>query len=118
MWDEITYAFSNLNGAAVEVWECIINFIQHFTGHVITDPSWDLKLIHVDNAGPWQKGSSMVTSVAIYLTIAWLEYPRNHLPLAFNTKGVWNPNMVNISSQTFKIKYIYIYIYNLTSLAS
>ena len=36
IWDEITYPFSNFHGAAVEVWECISNFIPHFTGHVIT----------------------------------------------------------------------------------
>ena len=35
MWDEITYSFLNFNGATVEVWEWISNFIPHFTGHVI-----------------------------------------------------------------------------------
>ena len=41
MWDEITYPFSNFNGSTIEVWEWISNFIQHFTGNVITYPSWD-----------------------------------------------------------------------------
>ena len=41
VWDEITYAFPNFNGATVEVWECISNFIPHFTGHVITYSCWD-----------------------------------------------------------------------------
>ena len=36
MWDEITHQFPNFNGATVEVSEWISNFIQHFTGHVIT----------------------------------------------------------------------------------
>ena len=40
-WDEITYPFSNFNGGAVEVWDWISNFIQHFTGYDITYP-WDL----------------------------------------------------------------------------
>ena len=44
--DEITYAFPNFNGCAVEVWEWIRNFIPHFTGNVITYARW-LKLIHV-----------------------------------------------------------------------
>ena len=35
MWDEITYPFPNFNGAAVEVWEYLSNFILHFTGCMI-----------------------------------------------------------------------------------
>ena len=30
VWDEITYPVSNFSGGAIEVWEWIINFIQHF----------------------------------------------------------------------------------------
>ena len=37
---EIIYSFPNFNGATVEVWEWISNFIPHFTGHVITFPWW------------------------------------------------------------------------------
>ena len=33
MHDEITYPFPNFNGATVEVWEWISNFISHFSGH-------------------------------------------------------------------------------------
>ena len=33
--DEITYPSLNFNGATIEVWDCISNFISHFTGHVI-----------------------------------------------------------------------------------
>ena len=32
----------NFNGATVEVWEWISNFIPHFIGHVITRQFWDL----------------------------------------------------------------------------
>ena len=35
---EITYLFPNFNGATVEVWEWISNFISHFIGHVIVYP--------------------------------------------------------------------------------
>ena len=34
--DEITYPFPNFNGAAVEVWEWISNFTEHYIGHAIT----------------------------------------------------------------------------------
>ena len=42
VWYEITYPFPSFNGATVEVWEWMSNFISHFTGHVITYPCWDL----------------------------------------------------------------------------
>ena len=41
VWDEITYRFSNFNGATVEVWEWICNFIPLFMMDVITCPRWD-----------------------------------------------------------------------------
>ena len=41
VWDEITYPYSNFNGATVEVWEWISYFILHFTGYVITYKYWD-----------------------------------------------------------------------------
>ena len=44
MWDEITYPFLNFNGATVEVYEWISNFIPHLTGCVIIDPWWDKRL--------------------------------------------------------------------------
>ena len=36
MWDEITYPFSNFNGATVEVGDGISIFIPHFIIGVIT----------------------------------------------------------------------------------
>ena len=30
VYDEITYPFPNFNGIAIEVWEWINNFLQHF----------------------------------------------------------------------------------------
>ena len=41
VWDDITYPFLNFNGATVEFWEWICNFIPHFTRHVITYPCGD-----------------------------------------------------------------------------
>ena len=62
VWDEITYPFPNLIGATVEVWEWISNFTPHFTGHVITYPSW----------GPrswWIVGSRFDYSTPDYQTV-------------------------------------------------
>ena len=41
MWDEIIYPFPNFNGATIEIWEWISNFIPHITEHVITYSYWD-----------------------------------------------------------------------------
>ena len=38
MWDETTFPFPNFNGATVEIWEWISNFISQFTGYVIIYP--------------------------------------------------------------------------------
>ena len=40
---DFTYIFPNFNGAAVKVWECINNFIPHFTGHMIFYPYYNYK---------------------------------------------------------------------------
>ena len=37
MWDEIANPFPNFNDATVAVWEWIIDFIPHFTRHIIID---------------------------------------------------------------------------------
>ena len=41
VWDEITYPLPNFNGATVEVWKWISNFIPRFIVDVITYPCWD-----------------------------------------------------------------------------
>ena len=38
VWDEITYTFLNFNGATVDVYECVSNFIPYFIMDVITYP--------------------------------------------------------------------------------
>ena len=47
MWDEITYPFSNFNGATVEAWEWICNFTPH--NYI---PKLGFKLIHTNIRGP------------------------------------------------------------------
>ena len=42
VWNEIIYPFQNFNGATVEVWESVYNFIRHFIMDVITYLCWDL----------------------------------------------------------------------------
>ena len=37
----MTHPLPNFNGSTVKVSKWIINFIPHFTGHVITYPCWD-----------------------------------------------------------------------------
>ena len=51
VWDEIIYLFPNFNGATVEVWEWISNFIPHFTRHGITNLCWDQLLSILVNGG-------------------------------------------------------------------
>ena len=41
-WDEITYPFPDFNGATVDVWEWISNFIPYFIMGVIIYQCWDL----------------------------------------------------------------------------
>ena len=41
VWDEITYPFSNFDGAAMEVCEWLSNATSYYTGHVIIYPCWD-----------------------------------------------------------------------------
>ena len=41
VWDKITNPFPNFNGATVEVWEWISDFIPHFIMDVITYPRQD-----------------------------------------------------------------------------
>ena len=53
VWDEITYPFLNFNGATVEVYEWMSNFIPHFTGHVVILSMLGLKLNHVSKRGNW-----------------------------------------------------------------
>ena len=40
--DEITYLFPDLNGASIEVWELIGNFIPHSAELVIIHARWYL----------------------------------------------------------------------------
>ena len=51
VWDEIIYPFPNMNGATVEGWEWMSNFIPH----VIMDAMFmlGLKLIHISKRGTW-----------------------------------------------------------------
>ena len=41
VWDEITYPVPNFNGATIDIWEWIGNFIPHFAGHMFSYPCWD-----------------------------------------------------------------------------
>ena len=42
--NKLLHPFPNFNGATIEVWECISNFIPHLPGHMMTYPCRDLRL--------------------------------------------------------------------------
>ena len=46
MWDEIISPFPTFNGATVEVWEWIYNFIPHFFMDVISYPYLGLRTVY------------------------------------------------------------------------
>ena len=52
LWDEIINPFPNFNGVTFAVWECISNFIPHFTIDAITYPCWDQLLTILVNGVP------------------------------------------------------------------
>ena len=80
MWDGIRYPFPKFNGATVEVWERIRNFIPH--GDYLS--MLELKLIHVNKGGPYrfqaleQTGGGLVKWYALALMEqhrnGWLTY--------------------------------------------
>ena len=41
VWNEIINPFPNVNGAAIEIWEWIGNFIPHIKMGTIIYPCWD-----------------------------------------------------------------------------
>ena len=54
VWDKFTYPFPNFNGATVEVWEYISNFIPHYMMDIATYPCWEIiKLNHDSERGHW-----------------------------------------------------------------
>ena len=59
VWDEITYPFPNFNGAVVEGWKWISNFIPHFYWACDYLTMLVLKLIHVSKRDGWMGGFSV-----------------------------------------------------------
>ena len=57
-WDEINSPLPNFNGATVEVWGWISNFISYYIGHVITHPYHDdvIKWKHFPRNWPFVRG--------------------------------------------------------------
>ena len=67
MCDEIIHPFLNLNGATVEVYKCISNFIPHFTGACDYLSMLGLKLNHVSKSGPRPSPSTLTTVTLVIL---------------------------------------------------
>ena len=70
VWDEITYLFPNFNGATVEVWEWISDFIPDFNVYVITYPSCDLKLNHVSKGATEVKILQSSTTMCLFFHVS------------------------------------------------
>ena len=58
VWDKTTCPFPKFNGTTIEVWEWIIKFTPHFTGHMITYPC-TAALVHL------HRGDRKVTRVSV-----------------------------------------------------
>ena len=52
VWNKITYPFPNFNGATIEVWEWMNNFIPYFIRDAITYPCWGESQNHVSKIFP------------------------------------------------------------------
>ena len=86
VWNEITYTFSNFNGAAVEVWEWISNFFPQFTAHVISYPCWNQKLTPSSKRGPCWEESVDHPLHACAATTYWSQRPT----VCDSQEDVWN----------------------------
>ena len=74
VWGEITNPFPNSNGA-VEVCECMNNFIWHLTGHVVTCSCWGLNWFmcrqnHYDDV-IMTTMASQITSPTLFYSIVY-----------------------------------------------
>ena len=72
----MTYPFQNFNGATVEVWEWISNFIPHFPGHVITYLCWAKSLHMLAKGAPVRKTHLRTNSFRI---VVWEDSMWVHL---------------------------------------
>ena len=50
--DEFPYPFPNINGATVEVWECIYNIFPHFKIGIITYSCWNVSYTMLEKGVP------------------------------------------------------------------
>ena len=86
VWYGITYPFPNFNGATVEVWEWISNFISHFTHRACDYLSMlGFKLYHVDKRGP------LISTVAFCIKGSSGSLPVYIFPQDFNPSRPSNP---------------------------
>ena len=83
MWGEITYPFPNFNGATVEVWEWISNFIPHFIIDVITS-----QYSRMGNYATVWMDSQRVTRHILYdFHISLTSSTRNSIIACIETRG-------------------------------
>ena len=88
LWDELTYQFSNFNGATVEIWECHIstcNFVPHFIMDIITYPCWSCSY-------------SMLINETKIINIMWTVLLSGHITVA---TGKLDPSWLKICRYWF-----------------
>ena len=81
MWNEITFPFPNFNGATIEVWEWVSNFIPHFTGHVIDHPYWNQSQFMLVKGALGAKDQGIGAKDATLLLMHWT--------CLFSPKSAW-----------------------------
>ena len=106
----IIYPFLNFNGATVEVWEWMISFILHITGHVNT--FLGLKLIHISKSVPpdqlscgcflfreLKNGQAFYVQKLLHMTSR--KHTNTHtvlIPLLYHNETNWTKSYVSINS--------------------
>ena len=59
----------------LKIWEWMINFIPHFTGHVIAHPCWDRKFINDNKRGPWWWERSKLKKIIVFWYVPGHQLP-------------------------------------------
>ena len=80
VWDELSYPFPNFDGATVEIWDWINNFIPRYS-------ILGSRLNHVNKRGPW---CAYLLSGAEYI---YTQCRFSHIDL---TKHIWMPFWIDI----------------------
>ena len=87
MWDKITKLFLNFNGATIEDWEWMSNFIQTFYWAGDCLSMLGFKLMHISRRGPHDKIVSILQTTILKIRLLRFNYS---FPLSFSRGSVEN----------------------------